>query len=448
MEKVVFVNTPLQDYSVFKRSFYETMAPLGLGSLATIVRQLGYDVELLDGEYKCLSPEEIITYIRKNDFNTVGINVQSSSLPIAKKIIEDLKGLKIIVGGSHATFCPEHILKNIKGIDILVKGEGEETIKEIFEERPLETINGISYLFNGEIVNNPDRDLIHDLDQLPFIDRSFFNEGNEANIITTRGCPFNCIYCGSKVCGKQLRERSIESVVDEMELLYSRHRKFHFVDDNFILRKERLLGYITELEKRGLNIEWRSLVRVDTFSSFEEGLVKKIKESGCKMLSFGMESGNPRVLKLIKKGTTPEQAKKAVQLCYEAGIQSKAFFMLGFPTETVDEMKDTINFAYELKELGLNSAHFCLVRVYPGTEMFHMLGDDENLLRYKVLKKVIKVNEAEKEFLRKKGVDCESFLKYAILNKKSISTVNIKTLINLMEYAYKKFYFGDYNGSD
>lgn len=436
--KILFINTPLQDYGKVKKENYDAMSPIGLGYLTTIVKKLGYEANLLDAEKLGLSVKEIIKIA--NEYDVICINLLSPTLDLSKKIISKIKNKRIIVGGPHATMCPD-VIKELKNVDILVKGEGEETIKEIFSKKQFNKIKGISYRENKKIHHNPNRELIKDLDKLPFIDRKFFNEKKEISILTSRGCPYQCTFCaGSLVNGKIVRERSIKNIVDEIETL--KIKNIHFIDNNFIYSKKKALEFIKELNKRKLKIKWRALIRINTINDLGKEVLQKLRKSGLYMITFGIESGCQRILNLIKKNITLKEIRKAIKLCREVGIKTKSYFMLGFPTETKEEMQETINFA---SELNSDITCFVTVKAYPGTELYNNLKNKRKWLKYKQLNTMLRLDNKEKKYLQKKGININKFAVYGTISKHSLCDISSNKMINVLRQAYKNCYFGDKN---
>ena len=438
---IVFINSPLQDYGKIQKKEYYTTPPLGLGYLATITKSLGSKASLIDAEARGLSPQEVIKLAEEQKPDVVGINLTTPTLEVGKQIIQNLRVPKVIAGGAEATIRPQQVLEQIPEIDILVRGEGERTLEELIQQdfNPI-SIKGVSFTSDNQIVHNPDRELIENLDSLPFIDRSFFvNDPHQENgnfksvVIGSRGCIYKCAFCAAPlVSGKKIRTRSIENIADEIEFLKQKYGidSVHFLDNDFIYNKNRVLQFADELQSRNLNMKWRALARADTTAKFGKEFLEKIKQAGCYQLVFGIESGNQRILDLIKKGTTPEQVRQAVQYCKEVGIKTKAYYMFGFPTETLDEMNQTLEHA---KELDTDVACFLIVRAYPGTEMYNSLlkhHSEKELLKYIHLQ-----NEVPLDNITKRNFD-----KYHISNELSFCEANNKDLREMLRKAYKIYY--------
>lgn len=441
--RIIFVNSPLQDYGKIKKKEYYTAPPLGLGYLATIAKNMGHEVKLIDSEALGLSLDKTASDVLDYNPDIVGINLLTPTLNLSKKIIRNLKAknpkLKIIVGGSHATIRPKQVLNDISEIDILVKGEGELSLEEILGGKRLSEIKGISYIKNGKIIHNQNRPLNNDLDSLDFIDRNFFvndpykRGGNFKSVIMgSRGCNYTCSFCSAPLTsGQRIRVRSIENIVDEVEFLKEAHgiNSVHFLDNDFMHNKKRALNLADEMNSRNLNIKWRALARVDMTARYGKEFLRKIKRAGCYQLVFGVESGTQRILDLIKKRTTPEQAKQAIQYCKEAGIKTKAYYMLGFPTETLQEMNQTLKHA---KKLNTDVACFILVKAYPGTEMYNTLAKrygEESLQQYNHLQNQIPLD-----------IPNQNFDKYHIGNNLSFSQVSSEQLRDTLRKAYKIYY--------
>jgi len=442
--KITFINSPLQDYGKVEKRDYYTTPPLGLGYLATISKNLGNNVSLIDSEAKGLSLEQVDLLVEQQNPDLVGINLLTPTFELSKQIIRNIKAkkpkIKIIVGGTHSTIKPEQSLKEIPEIDVLVRGEGEITLTELLNNNlnPF-LVKGISYRKKNKIIHNQNRELIQNLDVLPFINRSFFvddphyeNEKLKSVIMGSRGCPYACSFCSAPLTsGRKIRTRSIENIVNEIESLKQKYGidSVHFLDNDFIYNKNRILNLADELRARNLNINWRALARVDITARFGKEFLRKIKQAGCYQLVFGIESGNQRILNLINKGTTPEQARQAIQYCKEVGIKTKAYYMFGFPTETLQEMNKTLEHS---KELNTDTACFVLVKAYPGTEMYNSLVKkygDKQLQMYNHLQEEVPLD-----------IPNQNFDKYHIGNDVSFCKASPEQLRSMLRKAYKIYY--------
>ena len=235
------------------------------------------------------------------------------------------------------------------------------------------------------ITINQRRGLTKNLDELPFPARDIYNlklyysaptkkvsEESATPIVTSRGCPFDCIHCPSKIIFQGfVRYRSADSVVAEIEECINKYnlREFNFYDDTFTINKERVIEICNKIIEKKLRIYWICMARVNTI---DDEVVETMKQAGCKKISFGLESGNQRILDLMRKKTTVEQGKKAVEIVKKHGLEIHASLMLGNVGETVQTIKETINFA---KTLDLDNATFFITSPFPGTDLYQIAQD-------------------------------------------------------------------------
>jgi len=250
-------------------------------------------------------------------------------------------------------------------VDIVVRGEGEYTSLDIArcleKQRNIDKVKGITFRKNGRIVSNPDRPLNKDVDALPFPDRDLagvqyksaifgvkINTRKFTTLLSSRGCPFNCSFCGiRKFTRTAWRPRSVENVMAELEYLQSEgYEQFLFADDNFTLDANRVSKLCRSIKKEGMDIEWFCDSRVDHVSY---GMFREMVDAGCRCLFFGIESGNQRILDYYRKGITPEQSEKAVRKARKAGTDIiVGSFIVGAPDETRREIINTLQFANKL----------------------------------------------------------------------------------------------------
>lgn len=394
MAEILLINPTI---NVKKRyGLYHIFAPLeipmGLAYLASFLTKEGHKVYILDNQIEEVTTQILRKYLNKN-LLIIGITSMSPSFENACKIASLIKKLKpsskIVFGGIHPTLMVEEVLYK-PFIDIVVRGEGEITLAQLvraLEKREsLDGIQGISYKKGDLIVHNPDRPYITNLGQLPFPERDAFSLDRYRPpldmvkrfptelMITSRGCPYQCIYCASRaVSGYQYRVTPEEKVVEEIESLISKYKAKDviFLDDNFTFDRDRTLNLCRifiehEIHRR---INWFCCVRVDNIDPY---LLKKMAQAGCWMITYGLETGVQSSLDLIKKGISLQQSQKAVRWTKEAGIKCRATFMLGLPAEGKKEAMKTISFA---KSLKLYRVKFSLATPYPGTEIFRQTKD-------------------------------------------------------------------------
>jgi radical SAM superfamily enzyme YgiQ (UPF0313 family) len=380
--------------------------PIGLAYLASVLRD-GHDVKILDANVLGLRPDDIGRELRKFYPDVVGITSVTPSIyhayqvaKIAKSVREDCK---VIVGGPHVTFLPDQTLKECKFIDVIVRGEGEETTKELIEalERgKWKRVRGITFRRGDRIVSNEPRPLIKDIDEIPIpswdllpMDRYRFCGQRYATMLTSRGCPFRCSFCvSSRLFGGFWRGRSPESVIEEIRLLNDKFgiRNIEFVDDTFTLNQKRAERICDEIVREGLDISWGASSRVDTLS---RRLVEKMRRAGCWILFLGIESGCQKILDAIGKRITIEQVRRAVGTIKKAGIQVLGSFIIGFLQDTIETINETIKFA---KTLNLDYAEFSILTPYPGTPIYEHAKKNNLLLtedwsKYTGLEPIIKI---------------------------------------------------------
>jgi radical SAM superfamily enzyme YgiQ (UPF0313 family) len=354
--------------------------PLGLAYLAGALERAGIDVHILDFVVFPYSPAVLESYLKNFRPDVVGVTSVTMNFKDAICIIKDVKkfdaDILTIMGGPHVTFCGDETLATYPELDVVVLGEGEGTVVELAEiiqnHADLKYIKGILYRNGSEIQATPMREYI-DLDRLPTPLRHLLPLGRykalgmPISMTTSRGCPYQCIFCvGRKMGGARVRFRNPVKVVDELEYLNTLNfHQINIADDLFTANKNHCLAVCDEIIRRNLRIKWTSFARVDTV--FPE-ILFKMRSAGCNAVSFGIESANPEILKKIKKGITIKQVIAAIELCTHVGITPYASFILGLPGETPETLKETLDFSRELKEMGLSSG-FHLLAPFPGTEI-------------------------------------------------------------------------------
>jgi radical SAM superfamily enzyme YgiQ (UPF0313 family) len=349
--------------------------PMGLSYLGSTLEHSGHEVQLLDLLVSRYSKEKIKNKIEEYQPDIVGVTSVTLNYPIASDILKYTKSVDkdiiTIIGGPHVTFAPVETLTEAPWIDIVVKGEGEMTMLDLVNGKKLAGIDGIAYRdkTNG-IKQTGERRLIENLDELPLPAKHLFPLSRyhaldvHASILTGRGCPFNCIFCvGSKMGGRRVRYRKPELIIDEVEqALASGFREVNFEDDHLTLNHKHLNALCDEIIARGLKFNWSAFSRVDTVNS---EILHKMKQAGCTWLLYGVESGNQEILDTIKKKITLQKVKDAVAMAKEEGIGILASFIVGLPGETVETMRQSMEFAQGLKA----SYGFHVLSPFPGTEV-------------------------------------------------------------------------------
>lgn len=397
MANVLLVRLPYEGiYSSFhkKASMVRIFPPLGLMYLASSLEKNNHQVRILDLAVERFDYNDIEEYIKKLNPDIIGTGATTPEIQNVEELFAFIKKInpkvKTVLGGPHATILPDESILD-KNTDIVVRGEGEYSIVEIVNflkgRIKLENILGISYKKHDKIKKNPGRPPIEKLDELPVPARHLVKvkkylwpvEGKGlipiTPILTTRGCPFPCIFC-NRILGKKVRLRSPKLVVDEIEDTYNIHGITYYImqDETFTLKKERVDEICDEIIKRRLEITWFAMVRADLVS---KKIFQKMKDAGCTRITMGVESGNQKILDILKKGTKLTQYREAFHWAKEVGLETRASFILGNPYETRQTINDTINFA---RELEIDEAYFNIMTPYPGTEVYNMSKREEGII--------------------------------------------------------------------
>jgi len=362
--------------------------PLGLLYMATILKEKGVDVSILDQPAKGYSIEDTVRWVEKEDPDILGFSGYSmSGRTAALTSIEVRKSnpnLPIILGSLYATFNAERVLRKYPSVDIVARGEGEETVVDLVDTltkgASLKEIQGITFRQGDTVVSTPDRPLLEDLDALPFPDRSLLEEEYHSEIggaiialkkftsvVSSRGCVHGCRFCSCRAfCRGRWRARSVDNTLEELHYLASEgYKQFIFVDDCFTLNPKRAIEICRRMREEKLDFEWICEGRVDSYS-YE--MLREIARAGCKIIYFGIESANQRILDYYEKKITPEQSVKAVETARKAGIDLiMGTFIVGAPDETREEIQNTLDFA---KKLDIDLPQFNALGVHPGMDIW------------------------------------------------------------------------------
>jgi radical SAM superfamily enzyme YgiQ (UPF0313 family) len=357
------------------------LPPLGLGYLASVIREQGMDVEILDMNALSIPVEDLPRHLSGKRYEWIGItattNLVHNALRVAELARAHLPEVKVIMGGVHPTVLPEEVL-SVPSVDYVVRGEGEITIAEILKGTPPENIAGLSFRSDGEMIHNPDRELNPDLDSLPFPAYDLLPVGKYVpalggykrlpaiSVITSRGCSGSCSYC-NRFLGKRVRKRSSENIIEELKLLIDRFhiKEIYFFDDSFTEFPSKVRELCEKMIEEKLDLTWSCFAR---FQFVNEDMLRAMREAGCMHISYGIESADPEILKAVNKPTDLDKVRDVVALTRKAGIETLIGFMLGLPGETKETMEKTIQLAIELDP---DMVLFDITTPFPGTEMFN-----------------------------------------------------------------------------
>ena len=384
--KIVLVQPPNLQRSGDWKKMKVSRPPINLALLASYLRQFGHEPFIYDFDWFEGGAEEMSRLILSKDPEVVGFTCLTPrieiTLGIAAKIKEFSPETKIVIGGAHVNAVREQSLYT-SDIDYAIFGEAEEAFVELLKaiktKDDFAKIRNLIYRKGENVVMNPVRPFIQDLDELPFPawdllnlqdykDPSNFN-GIHMGVMTTRGCPWHCIFCSSGVIwGGKVRFRSAENVSLELQHIVEKLRitNVMFYDDTFTLNKARFLKICSEIVKRKLKLRYYCQLRVDTI---DEEIAEGLAKSGCMTAALGIESGDEEILKTLKKGFKKSQAYKAVAALKSAGVPVLASYIIGSPGDTHESIHRTIEFA---KELDTNQTKFMICTPFPGTELFRM----------------------------------------------------------------------------
>jgi len=362
-----------------------------LGYMAAIAEELGFKPKIMDYPAEGMGWDNYINDLKKfkPDFvvmsiTTATIEKDMEAFKIAKK---QLPEVITIAKGAHFLSCEsEELDKEVYDvIDYAISGEAEfiigNLLKTVLNGIPVNNVKGVFYRDNGKMVKTGDYDGAEDLDSMPFPARSLMNNklyprpdtGKPmATISVSRGCPFSCFYCLTPVVsGKKIRKRSSENIVDELQECVEKHgiTDFFFKADTFTVDREWVIEVCREIIKRNLQISWGTSARV---KPLDEVMLRIMGQAGCWLIALGIESASDETLKKIKKGATKLDAINAVKMINSAGIKIYAYYMLGFPWETRDDIRETINFA---KKLNCEFVEFHIAVPFEGTEYYNQIKD-------------------------------------------------------------------------
>jgi anaerobic magnesium-protoporphyrin IX monomethyl ester cyclase len=381
--KIALVNPPILK-GVYHHQLF---LPIGLAYLAAVLKTNGHEVTVIDCPASEMGHEQLKAKVASFEPDVVGITSMTptiqSTLLSARVAKEACPNAIVTLGGPHATFMDRQILEQEAAVDVVVRGEGEQTLLEmaqnVADSKSLHKIDGITFRNSDQIIQTPNRPFIQNLDELPYPAYDYFPLNRYRlfgklflPIITSRGCPFQCSFCTtSRILGKEYRARSPKNIVDELEFLKNTYGAdaFTFYDDTLTLDKNRIFKICEGIKARKIDLPWDCQTRVDQVS---REVLAEMRETKCQQVFFGVESGCQEILDAVKKRTTVEQNAKAIKLAKEAGLFVAISIMIGYPGENKDMLKQTLDF---IRKTEPDDVYLCVATPYPGTELRRLVEE-------------------------------------------------------------------------
>lgn len=396
MIRLVLVSAPVSQeerYGKFAGAG-STEPSFGLLSLAAVARQAGAQVKVIEASARGLDPASTLREIVAFAPDCVGFTATTSEIcqigALAVQVKAGIPGVVTVIGGCHVTALPEETLETFPALELAVLGEGEDTLAELIKRlgagnRVLNGIAGTAKREGNAIKRQPARPLIADLDQLPLPawdllagfpglfkpSPSRIRRWPCASIVLTRGCPNQCAFCDRSVFGNYCRAYSPNYAIRLVRDLYDRYgvRELLIEDDTFVIVKERVREFCTRLIAERMNLSWSCLGRADRV---DPELLVLMRRAGCWQISYGIESGDPEILKSMRKRLDLAQIRKALAWSRAAGLRTKGFFIVGFPGETPETLERTRRLACELP---LDDISVMQMTPFPGSELYSMAGE-------------------------------------------------------------------------
>jgi len=390
-ERILFLNPPAES------ELGSTRPSVGIGVIAEYLARHEINYEVMDMRlgHNMNDVKELIQSFKPD---LVGVSLFSHGYRHVYDFVCEVRKqnhqFDIIVGGPHVSLLRNDVLTDCEAIDFGVVMEGEETLLDLCKGEPVKEIKGLIHRENGKIVFNGERIFIEDLDSIPFPKYEKFELRKyipEKYIVSTRGCPYQCIFCpNSLIIGNKMRFRSAENIVEEIGYWYEKgYRQFNFVDDNFTIRQSRVYEICDKIEKENferLFLRCSNGIRAD---SVDYDLLARMKSVGFKHLCFGVEGGNDKILKILKKGENIQTIEAAIRDACELDYDVALFFVVGSPGETWDDVMDSARIA---EKYPIMRASFYNLLPFPRTELFDWVGTNG----YFVLEPEEYLNEFEK----------------------------------------------------
>ncbi len=369
--KIALVNTPA--HQVAEAHDLPKYPHLGLSYLAGAAIAVGHKATVIDAKLERLTVADVARRIETDGYDAVGISAMTHDIVTAAKLAEAVKredkSVPVIVGGVHVTALPSETLTEFGAFDYGVHGEGERPLCELLDaldsDFPVDTISSVAWRSGGNVLVNNRAEYVIDIDSFPSPEFADYPGAAEYHVLTSRGCPYDCVFCMSPYGRDRVRFHAIERVIEDLKSV-STHgpRLIKFNDENLAFKKERAIALMNAIVEAGLHrIPKVASLRVD---HVDRDLLTAMKSAGFTYVDYGIESGDAAVLKATKKRITMEQAEAAIRLTKEVGIKVGANYIIGHPGETA---KRTIDWAVKLNA-DVNA--FGIMVPYPATEVARM----------------------------------------------------------------------------
>lgn len=456
---IIFVNPPLTLEERFGKfaPAGNIMPPLGLCYLAAACRAHGLKTEIIDAPAEKLDAEKVKERILQDHPRFVGLTATTLSILNASRVAQAVKreagDILTVIGGPHLSSVPHRTMERYPSFDCGVIGEGESTIIELIDSvrghLDIESVNGIIYRSPGGLRRTGIRENIKDLDALPLPAWDMLpnfplaykpleiamSDRLQGSIITSRGCPYECSYCPKSVFGRGVRHHSIDR---SMEMILNQYHQFHIrdleiYDDTLILSQGRIRQLCKRLIAEKLDLTWSCN---STIGAVNRETLELMKEAGCWKIGFGIESANPAILKLMHKHLNLDKAKEVLRASREAGLVNRGYFIIGFPTETKESIRNTVNFA---KEADLDIVQFNSFTPLPGSAVYDDISRygtfDDNWDQMNFVNSVFIPNGFDREGLKIAidGAYKEFYLRPKIVISFLKRIKNIRSLFSLMK---------------
>ena len=399
MKKFIFIVIPTMENAYHNLKHLPGMAiPIGITSIAAMLEKEGYEVKIIDGDAENLTFDELLDCLITERPDYVGSTTMTATMDITNRFYSRLKeklpGVTVIVGGPHVSALPKQTLEESKGIDIVIKGEGDETIVDLMEalenKQDLTDVAGIVFRKNNRVIETSPRELIKDLGKLPipayhllkydlyhsYVWNNWVNGYRKplGTIFTGRGCFGKCNFCAVRsVFGQKTRYFPIERVKNEIDFLVNKYkiRVLYLQDDTFTANRRMVNEVCDYIIEKGYNkkLEIMASSRTDTVHF---PTLQKMRKAGVRWICFGVESGNQQILDIMHKKTTLDQIRNAFKKANDAGLFIAGNYMIGHLGETYKTAMDTINLVCSLKQ---DYASFAIAIPLPGTELYQYCLD-------------------------------------------------------------------------